>query len=267
MTPTWSDARPALGTWVKVPAPEIVELVAAAGMDFLVIDREHGAFDVRTISTMISVARGNGVPAFVRVAGHAPADVQPALDAGAAGLFVPHVDSVAIARAVVESCRFPPVGHRGASPNTRAGQWGHLEPARYLARGNDEVTLVAQLESPEAVANADQIAAVPGIDAVFIGAYDLAVSAGLEPGGEASRAMVEQVEDLCRAPGLNFGAVAATGAHANELYSRGHRFAMVGSDIAFLVKSAREAVSEARVGAQRPTGVPDGPASKGGVHR
>jgi 2-keto-3-deoxy-L-rhamnonate aldolase RhmA len=246
MTPPWSAARPALGTWVKVPAPEVVEILADSGLDFLVIDGEHGAFDPRTLSIMISVARGHGIPAFVRTAGHAPRDVQPALDAGAAGLFVPHVDSADIAREVVESCRFPPHGHRGASPNTRAGAWGRVGSKDYLTQGNDEMTLVAQLESPEAVAEADRIAELPGIDAVFIGAYDLAVSAGAEPGGEAAQALVRGLEDRCRASDRDYGGVAFSGAQAGELLDRGHRFVMVGSDVSFLGGSARETVAEAR---------------------
>ncbi|MFF7549728.1 HpcH/HpaI aldolase/citrate lyase family protein [Streptomyces canus] len=246
MTPPWSATRPALGTWVKVPAPEVVEILVLTGLDFLVIDGEHGAFDPRTLSTMISVARGHGIPAFVRTAGHAPRDVQPALDAGAAGLFVPHVDSVGIARKVVESCRFPPRGRRGASPNTRAGAWGRIGSKDYLARGEDEVTLVAQLESPEAVADADRITEVAGIDAVFIGAYDLAVSAGVEPGGEAAQALVRGAEDRCQASNRTYGGVAFSGAQAGELLDRGHRFVMVGSDVAFLGGGARETVSEVR---------------------
>lgn len=263
MTAPWSAGRSALGTWVKIPAPEVIELLAAAGMDFVVIDCEHGAFDLRTMSIMISVASGRGVPAFVRVIGHAPRDVQPALDAGAAGLFVPHVDSVAIAHAVVESCRFPPVGHRGASPNTRAGDWGQLDSSRYLARGHDEVTLVAQLESPAATAQAQHIGRVPGIDAVFIGAYDLAVSAGLMPGGEEARTLVGQAEDACRASGLVFGAVAGTGSEAGQLYGRGHSFAMVGSDVAFMVGGARAVVTDA---GNRPTGLPIELAPNVGAH-
>lgn len=246
MTAPWSAGRPAIGTWVKLPVPEVLELLAAAGMDFVVIDGEHGAFDVRTMSTMISVASGHGIPAFVRVLGHTPRDVQPVLDAGAAGLFLPHVDSVDVAHSAVESCRFPPGGRRGASPNTRAGDWGQLNATLYLARGNDEVTLVAQLESPAAVAEAVHIAGVPGIDALFIGAYDLAVSAGFAPGGEAARTLVGHAEDACRASALNFGAVAVTGAEAVQLYSRGHSFVMVGSDVAFVLGGARVAVTDAR---------------------
>lgn len=139
---------PSLGTWVKIAAPEVVELLATAGMDFVVIDNEHGSVDARTASTMISVAHGCGLRAFVRVAGHAPRDVRPALDAGADGLVVPQIDGVEDARRVVAACRFPPHGTRGGSPTTRAAGWGRLPHDDYLAHGNDIVTIVAQLETP-----------------------------------------------------------------------------------------------------------------------
>ncbi|WP_432180481.1 HpcH/HpaI aldolase family protein [Streptomyces sp. NBC_00063] len=248
MNPPWSPARPAFGTWLKVPAPEVVEVLASSGLDFVVIDTEHAAFDVRTTSTMISVARSYGIPAFVRVPGHTARDVQPALDAGAAGLFVPHVDSVDDAREVVGACRFPPEGRRGASLLTRAGGWGQLKPAFYTDHGNRGVTLVAQLESPEAVTGAVSIAEVAGIDAVFIGSFDLAVAAGLEPGGEAAQELVQHAETVCRSAGVNFGRAAATGADAAASLSRGHQFVMVASDAAFLAMSACENVAEARVG-------------------
>lgn len=95
---TVGRSRPSLGTWVKIAAAEVVELLATAGMDFVVIDNEHGSVDVRTTSTMNSVAHGCALRAFVRVAGHATRDVRPALDAGADGLVVPRVDGVEDAR-------------------------------------------------------------------------------------------------------------------------------------------------------------------------
>lgn len=252
MTAPWATDRPALGTWVKIPAPEVVELLAMSGLDFLVIDAEHGAFDVRTTSTMISVAHGCGIRAFVRVPGHAPRDVQPALDAGAAGLFIPHVDSVEIAHDVVAACRFPPQGHRGASPFTRAGSWGTLAPAQLTEQGNTVVTVVAQLESRDAVAAADRIAEVAGIDAVFIGPYDLALAAGVAPGSDAARRYVQQAEDRCVATGSSFGSVAADGAEAGQLISRGYHFVVISNDAALLAAGARDAVAAARRGFDQP---------------
>jgi 2-keto-3-deoxy-L-rhamnonate aldolase RhmA len=254
MTPPWASGRTALGAWVKIPAVEVVELLAIAGVDFVVIDREHGVHDLRTVSTMISVALGAGIAPFVRVPGHSPRDVVPVLDAGAAGLFVPHVDSVEDAEAVVAACRFPPLGRRGAGPTSRAGRWGRAGLSLYLAEA-DRVTLVAQLESPSAVADGLAVAAVPGIDAVFIGPVDLAVSAGRDPGDDRLRAMVSDLETRAAAAGTVIGTTAAAGGEVAGLAGRGHRFVVVGNDSGFLLAGAERTVHAGRVARSRPTEV------------
>jgi 4-hydroxy-2-oxoheptanedioate aldolase len=246
VTPPWVSGRTALGAWVKIPAVEVVELLAIAGVDFVVIDREHGVHDLRTVSTMISVALGLNVAPFVRVAGHSPRDVVPVLDAGAAGLFVPHVDSVADAEAVVAACRFPPLGRRGAGPTGRAGRWGRAGLSCYLAEA-DSVTVVAQLESPAAVADGLSIAAVPGIDAVFIGPVDLAVSSGRDPGDDGLRAMVSDLEVRAASAGAVLGTTATAGGEVAGLVERGHRFAVVGNDSGFLLAGAERTVRAGRV--------------------
>jgi 4-hydroxy-2-oxoheptanedioate aldolase len=251
MTAPWGSGRTALGAWVKIPAVEVIELLAIAGLDFVVIDCEHGVHDLRTVSTMISVARGVGVAPFVRLPGHSPRDVVPVLDAGAAGLFVPHVDSVEDAESVVAACRFPPLGRRGAGPTGRAGRWGRAGLPRYLTEANG-VTLVAQLESPAAMADGPAIAAVPGIDAVFVGPVDLAVSAGREPGDERLCAMVSELERRAAAVGAVLGTTAADGSEVAGLAERGHRFVVLGNDTGFLLDGAERTVRAGRDARSRP---------------
>jgi 4-hydroxy-2-oxoheptanedioate aldolase len=236
---------------VKIPAVEVVELLAIAGVDFVVIDCEHGVHDVRAVSTMISVARGANVAPFVRLPGHSPRDVVPVLDAGAAGVFVPHVDSVEDAEAVVAACRFPPLGRRGAGPTSRAGRWGRAGLPRYLTEANG-VTVVAQLESPSAVANGLTIAAVPGIDAVFISPVDLAVSAGQDPDDDRLRAMVSDLETRAATVGAVLGTTAAAGGEVAGLAERGHRFVVVGNDSGFLLAGAERTIRAGRVTRSRP---------------
>lgn len=246
MSAPWAAGHPAVGTFVKIPAPEVVELLAAAGLDLVVIDAEHGAFDIRTVSTMVAVARGHGLQVFVRVPGHAPGDVQPALDAGADGLLVPHVDSRQLAEAVVQSWRFPPLGRRGGSVFTRPGEWGGLYADGYVARGNHDVTIVAQIESSEAAAAAGEIAAVPGIDAVFIGPFDLALASGLRPDGSELRDLVRWTERRAAAAGVPVGGLAATAEAAAPLLQRGLDFVLVGNDAALLIRAARGTVEQIR---------------------
>ncbi|HEY0812947.1 MAG TPA: aldolase/citrate lyase family protein [Pseudonocardia sp.] len=241
---------PQLGAWVKLPAPESIELLALAGFDFVVIDAEHGAIDVRTMSTMIGVAIGCSVAPFVRVPGIAPRDVQVPLDAGARGLFVPQVDDPSRARAAVAATRFPPLGRRGASTSGRAGGWGLDDLDEYLKSGNDEVRLVVAAESAEALTAIADIAAVPGVDAVFIGPMDLAVSSRLPLGDPTLTALVRAAERRCVDHGITVGTTAS--GDAAQLLERGYSFLLLGADTMMLRAHGRSLVDSARAtGARR----------------
>ncbi|MFE2447519.1 HpcH/HpaI aldolase/citrate lyase family protein [Streptomyces sp. NPDC059426] len=242
------DAFPQLGAWVKLPAPESVELLALAGFDFVVIDAEHGAIDTRTISTMIGLARGCGLVSFVRVAGTAPRDVQVPLDAGAAGLFVPQVDDAARAREAVRATRFPPLGRRGASTSGRAGRWGLETLGDYLRTGNDEVRLVVQAESAGALSSIAEIGAVSGVDAVFIGPTDLAVSGQFEENDDRMADLVAAAERRCADHRITLGTTAS--GNASELLDRrGYDFLVLGADTTMLCQGAHALVRGARTAA------------------
>lgn len=229
---------PRLGAWVKLAAPESVELLALAGFDFVVIDAEHGAVDTRTASTMIGLARGYGLAPFVRVAGTAPRDVQVPLDAGAAGLFVPQVDDAARARDAVQAIRFPPLGRRGVSTSGRAGRWGLEALGDYLRSGNDEVRLVVQVESVSALSAIVEIGGVAGVDAVFIGPTDLAVSSRLGDGELAG--LLATAERRCTGHGIPLGTAASD--DASELLDRGYDFLVLGADTTMLRQGAHALV-------------------------
>ncbi|MEF2978066.1 HpcH/HpaI aldolase family protein [Subtercola sp. YIM 133946] len=234
----WTLRPQAVGVWVKIPAVEVVEVLAAAGVDFVVIDREHGAIDLHTMTTQLAVARALGLPAFVRVPAAVLAEVQPALDAGASGVFLPHIDDAAIARAAVDVCRFPPVGHRHGSPTTRAGDWGSIGMAELVRRGNEQVMVVAQIETPQAVTNIDDIAGVGGLDALFIGPFDLSLSSGRSVDHPDFIAMVSRVEDSARMK-IPLGGAAHGHDAARRLEARGYDFTMIGADTTLLGDSAR----------------------------
>ena len=234
-----------IGTWVKLPAVEVVEVLAAAGLDFVIIDLEHGAIDRQTASHMIGVAHGLGIRPFVRVAGRTPRDVQPVLDAGAAGIVVPRVDDPAIARQAVDAIRFPPLGRRGASPSGRAGRWGQASLSDYLAAAS-HVVVVVQVESWPALNLIGSIAAVPGVDAVFIGEVDLATSRSVPVDDPELRQVVDQAEAVCREGGHVLGGVAADGADAARRFARGYHLLAIGTDINFLRRGAAHAVAQAR---------------------
>ena len=236
---------PQFGSWVKLPTPETVELLAAAEFDFVVIDNEHGAIDIRTTSTMIGLARACGIEPWVRVAGTTPRDVQIPLDAGAAGLLVPQIDDVAQAHAAVRATRFPPLGRRGASTSGRAGQWGLRPLVDYLKNGNDDVRLVVQAESTAALASIVQLGTVRGVDGVFIGPTDLAVSSGLHQGHDWTAEIIRVAADQCTEHGIPVGTT-VSGNGSELLQQRGYDFVVLGADTTILRQGGHALVTAAR---------------------
>ena len=153
---------PALGTWVKLPVMESVELLALAGFDFVVIDLEHSAMNLETAYRLIGTANHLAMAPIVRIPTLDGGIAQRVLDAGAEGIMLPHVDTVGQAEAAARAVRFPPLGARGVGSTSRAGAWGAMDRAEYLRFGQEEVVLIAQIESAQAARSAGAIAAVDG---------------------------------------------------------------------------------------------------------
>ena len=243
----------AVGTWCKLPAMESVELIALAGFDFIVIDLEHSMLSVETAYRLIGTARLSGVSPLVRVPGLDPGLMQRVLDGGAEGLVVPHVDSASQAREAVSAARFPPLGRRGAGSTSRAGNWGALDRAEYTRYGQDEVVLVAQIESREAVRAAAGIAAVKGIDALLVGAADLSADAGLAEDDPVMTAMASEVIRIATDAGLPVGnAGNGTGEAVRRALAAGYSFTMLSNDASLLGAALRSAVAGARAITSRP---------------
>jgi len=163
-----------IGTFAAIPHPVAIEVTAASGVDFICIDWEHAQIGRERIEDLVRAADVHGVPAMVRVPGHEPESIAAVLDAGAAGVLVPRVSTAEQARAAVQATRYPPVGARGVGPG-RAAAYGYRIPD-YLASANENLLLAIQVETAEGLANIDAIAAVDGVDVIFIGPGDLSVS-------------------------------------------------------------------------------------------
>jgi 4-hydroxy-2-oxoheptanedioate aldolase len=226
--------RPSLGTWIKLDTTVSVEIAADAGFDLVVIDLEHTLLDLAMTRAMIAVAAALGMAPLVRVPDHTPSTIQRVLDAGADGVLVPHVDTAEDAAAVVRACRFPPDGVRGAGSTGAAGRWGRLSRADYLRRGNEEVLCIPQLESGRAVAEAERIAAVAGVDAVFLGAADLAMDTGLT---DVSH-LLAAARAAAREHGTPCGSAAATASGASAAVDAGDAFVVCSNDTSMLASAA-----------------------------
>jgi 4-hydroxy-2-oxoheptanedioate aldolase len=156
----------------------LVELLAMAGWDFLLLDGEHGSVDTSNMANLARAARLHAVPSVVRVPGIQMQNIGRHLDFGAAGIMAPMVETAAEAEALVAACRFPPQGQRGLAASPAAGFGLDNNLGSYPARANAATLVVAQIETATALGNLDAIAVVPGLDVLFIGAADLSTSLG-----------------------------------------------------------------------------------------
>jgi 4-hydroxy-2-oxoheptanedioate aldolase len=179
---SWPDllglSRPALGTWSQIASEECIDMLGAAGLDYTIIDCEHGAFGIETAERMIRACDANGLAPLVRILEAQPKLVGQALDAGAAAVVVPGVSSAAQARDLVAAARFAPEGTRGACPCVRAG--GHFirDWRGYAGLQREHVGVIALVETAAGLAEIEEICAVEGLLALLVGPFDLSVSLG-----------------------------------------------------------------------------------------
>jgi len=170
------DHEPLLGAILRMPSEALVELAGLAGLDFVILDCEHGPTD--GLQHHLTAAAATGLAALVRVSGESGAEIQRALDLGAAGIVVPHVDTPDRARSITRAAHYPPAGTRGFATYTRAGRYGLTTPAGHLHDARQNTIVVAMIEDAAGCQAATDIAATDGIDALFAGPADLAVALG-----------------------------------------------------------------------------------------
>ncbi len=227
-----------VGTFVKTTSPQVIEILGGSGLDFAVLDEEHAPFDRATLDLALLAGRAAGLPLFVRVAERTAASLLSALDMGAAGVLVPHVDSEQDALDAVAHCRYVG-GDRGYSSSPRAAGYGALGMKQAIAQGDRNV-VVCQIESASAVENAARIAAVPGIGALFIGRADLALSMGLDSAQDARvTAATEAVIRTALACGTPVGMFVGSTAERETYRALGVSWFIQGSDQSLLRQAAR----------------------------
>lgn len=176
------DAGALKGTFQELGTPAVTELLGLAGADFVVIDGEHGTFSIDRLEDYVRAGSSSGTAVLYRAASSSD-QLARALDTGIAGIVVPRVESGAQAHAVVDAVRFPPVGSRGLGPGRTSGYGVALDELR--TSGNDEVLVVAMVETKAGLGAVDEIAQTPGIDAIMIGPADLASSLNVDSGSPA----------------------------------------------------------------------------------
>ena len=227
--------EPCLGLLVSMPSPHLVRTLARAGLDWVFIDMEHGPISIESTHGMIGATAGTDCTPIVRVPTTETWVAKAALDAGAFGLVFPMVNDRADAEASARAIRYPPAGQRGVGPLHASLRWG-LEMPDYIARANDEILNIVQIEHKDAVANIDDILAVEGIDVAFIAPFDLSMSLGI-PGQvdhPDQRAAVARAEEKILESGLILGGLALSIEAANDMIARGYRLLLIGVDIGLI---------------------------------
>ncbi len=188
------SGQPALGVSVMIPSPQIVEMVGRLGFDWVLLDCEHGTLTLETLELMIMAAEASGITPIVRPETREADAILRVMDRGAMGVQVPHINTAADARRVVEAVKYHPVGNRGLAAGTRPSNYGFgLAMKEYVAAANRETLVCVQLEEAEALRNIDEIVRVEGVDVFFVGPSDLSQSLGYP--GQADAPQVKQAID------------------------------------------------------------------------
>jgi len=240
------NREPLIGTFLKTPSPIVCEVLGLSPLDVVCLDAEHAPFGRLELDSCIFALRAAEMPSLVRVPSTAPAEVLNALDCGATGVVIPHVCSAAQAEAVAKTARFGR-GGRGYAGSTRAAGYTTKPMAAHKADSAAHTAVIAQIEDVEALSAIDEIAAVDGIDCLFVGRIDLTVALGAESPNDP--AVVDAVEKICAAgrdAGKTVGMFVPKVEEAAVWQEQGASLFLLASDHSFLLQGARELVTAFR---------------------
>lgn len=231
-----------LGTWLMAASPLITEAMGHAGFAWGVVDMEHVPLDLGDVVAQLQAAAGTPMLPVVRVPWNEPVMIKRVLDAGAKTLLVPFVQNADQARAAVAATRYPPEGIRGMAGMSRASRFGTAQ--NHFGTANGQISVLVQLETPAAIEQLEAIAAVPGVDALFIGPGDLSGAMGM-PGQLTHPAVMAAVEDAVKRAnkaGRWIGTVGGTPEVVEQYRGFGFDFVAIASDLGLLMRGATAAV-------------------------
>lgn len=234
-----------LGTMLTLPSPEIAEMISKCGFDWLFLDGEHSPASILDWQRVMQAIGGRSA-CVLRVPENGELTIKKALDIGADGIIVPMINSAEQARDAVAWSRYPPAGKRGIGLS-RAHGYGP-DFADYMARANDDIAVILQVEHIDGVDNVDAIADVEGIDAIFVGPYDLSASMGKtgqfdDPGVCAA---IDRIATACRKRNLPLGYFGVSAASVKPFIEKGYSLICAGTDADFVTRGARNIVADLR---------------------
>ena len=235
-----------LGLWSSLSSNYTVEVIAGAGYDWILLDTEHSPNDLESVLIQLQVAAAYPTHPVVRVAWNDTVRIKRYLDIGAQTLLVPFVQNAQEARAAVAATRYPPHGVRGVAGSTRATRFGRVKD--YARRAHDELCLLVQVETQQALENIEAICAIEGVDGLFIGPADLHASLGYagETGNPAVVPMIEDAIRRIRKAGKAPGVLTSAESEVRRYIQAGCLFTAVGSDAGLLARGAEQLLAKYR---------------------
>lgn len=233
------ERKKTIGAWLQAASPITAEIFGKAGFDFAMVDMEHGPGDIMTLIGQLQALAKYDVAPFARAPWNDPVMIKKMLDAGLYGILIPYVSTREEAEAAVRACKYPLEGIRGIAPSPRAGGYG-MNGNLYLENANEQLVVMTAMETPEAVANIDEIVRVSGLDGIFIGPMDLATSMGhfCDPKHPEVQAAIKKIETAVKGSDKFLGTVAGDFEAAQALYEKGYSYVVVMSDTTSLAKLA-----------------------------
>lgn len=235
----------AVGIFIACNSPDIVEIAALSGFDFVVIDMEHGPLSVESTQNLLRAAEIRGIAPFTRVTEGSATKILRSLDVGSYGLHIPQVNDAQKAKNVVEYAKYFPMGNRGiAMP--RAADYGTSNPLEYFNTANEETMIVVHCENKESLDNLEEIAAVPGIDVIFLGPFDMSQSLGIP--GQVSHSKIqkaaERVLNVSKKAGKAAGIFVSNGEEAKARIEQGFQYVTIGMDVTLFSKICKMELSK-----------------------
>lgn len=238
--------QPAVGMWINLCDPAVVQIAALADYDWVMIDTEHNPFTESQVQGLLHALGDSEVSSVVRVRANRDDNIKWVLDAGAGGVLIPGIKDAADARLAVQFSKYHPLGMRGYGPNRASGFWSNIE--QYNARANQDIILICQIELASAVAEIDEICQIPGIDGLWIGPTDLAQSLGHlgKPQHREVQAKIDEIIEAANQSGMPWGIPTGLIEDYQGYVKRGGTVMTLGSDTRFLKAEATRLVDDAR---------------------
>ena len=242
----WQRGEQTIGLWLSLANTYSAEAMSKLGFDWVCIDMQHGLIDYTDLVNMLPAISNSDATPLVRVPWNEPYEIMKALDAGAYGVIIPMVNNRKEAEQAVMACRYPPLGNRSFGPIRGALYGGR----GYALEANDQIACIAMIETAEGIANADEIMSTSGLNGIYIGPADLALSMGLPAMGDQPQdehlVVVKELLEKCRAHKIAAGIHTSSLEYAQKYLALGFNFVTLGSDSGHMAKNAARELAAAR---------------------